>query len=479
MLSLSQGFLHTAHGLRRREFLRIGSLGMAGLALPHLLRVRAIGSETGSRLFKDRAVVLLYLGGGPSQFETFDPKMDAPSNIRSITGEVPTALPGITFGGTFPRLGARAKKLAVIRNLGHNSSDHNASMRIMCCGLTPDVENGDLAVDKNSNKYPTMWEIVSRIRGTTHPGTGLPTGLLIGPKAAAPGDAGEGLRSSEDDGHPGTGALGPAYKAFNPAGKSDLLANMKLSLPIERIDDRRALLRGLDRLRRDVDASGQMDAIDAYGQQAVDLLLGGAAKAFHLEEEDPATLAAYDTREFQIPHTMPQNIRRDGTPAFLGRQMLMARRLVEAGAGFVKVLSYAWDTHDYIPEMYPAIGNAVDKAASAFIDDCERRGLGDKVLLVIMGEMGRTPGIGSKGGRDHWGNITPVALYGGGLKMSQVIGQSDRRGAYPIGAGYTPPHLMATIMHTLFDLGELRVTRGLPSNLVQRIVSVSPISELI
>jgi hypothetical protein len=465
--------------LSRRELLSIGSLGLAGLTLPQLLMAKRARGASGNRLSKDRAVVLLYLGGGPSQFETFDPKMTAPSNIRSVTGEVQTALPGVTFGGSFPMLGARAKKLSILRSLGHRSSDHGASMRIMNCGLAPDAEETGAAVEKNAGKYPMMWEIVSRVRGITNSQTGLPTSLLIVPKAAAPGDKGKGLRAGDDDGHPGSGAFGPAYKAFNPAGRSDLLNNMQLSLPVERIDDRRALLRGLDRLRRDVDASGHMDAIDTYGQQAVDLLLGGAAKAFHLDDEDPATLAAYDTSEFVLPSNLPANERRDGNPAFLGRQMLMARRLVESGAGFVKVLSYAWDMHKFLPEKFPAIGGAVDKAASAFIDDCERRGLGDKVLLVIMGEMGRTPGLDKTGGRDHWGNITPVALYGGGLKTGQVIGQSDNRGAFPVGTGYTPPQLMTTVMHTLFDLAELRIVPGLPTDVVSRIVGSQPIPELV
>ena len=174
--------------------------------------------------------------------------------------------------------------------------------------------------------------------------------------------------------------------------------------------------------------------------------------------------------------------------AYLGKQMLMARRLVEAGAGFVKVLSGGWDNHgddrpeamhNNIANMYPVIGSAVDRAASAFIDDCERRGLADKVLLIITDEMGRTPGLGKHAGRDHWGSITPVALYGGGLTMGQVIGQSDRHAAFPAGPGYTPQNLLATIMHTLFDLGELRIVPGLPTDLIHRIGAAPAIAELI
>jgi uncharacterized protein (DUF1501 family) len=477
--------LHTRSSFSRRQLLQVGSLGMAGLALPQLFAAKALAGSSGHKLFKDRSVVLLWLGGGPSQIETFDPKMTAPSNIRSVTGEVKTTIPGLTFGGTFPLLAARAKKLAIIRNLGHKSSDHNHAHKIMACGLPVDAEESGLTNENLPPKFPTWWEAVSRIRGTTHPKTGLPTGILLGPKAAA-GDKGKGLRTSDDDGHPGTGAYGSTYKAFNPAGRSELLANMNLSLPVERLDDRRTLLAGLDRLRRDVDARGTMDAIDLYDQQAMNVVLGGAAKAFDFTQEDPATLAAYDTGEFELPRNLTEQQRRGNAIAYLGKQMLMARRLVEAGAGFVKVLSYNWDNHggsgpnmhDNVANMYPVIGNAVDRAASAFIDDCERRGLADKVLLVITGEIGRTPRLGPYAGRDHWGNLVPVALYGGGLTMGQVIGQSDRLASYPAGQAYTPQNLFTTIMHTLFDLGELRTVTGLPTDLVQRIGGAPPIAEL-
>jgi hypothetical protein len=486
MLSVFDGCDSASPRLSRRKLLTVGALGMAGLSLPQLLAAKA-RAAAGNRLLKDRAVVLLWLGGGPSQIETFDPKMTAPSNIRSVTGEVATTLPGVTFGGTFPKLAQRAKKLAIIRNLGHRSSDHGASMRIMSGGLPADAEDTGLAKENAAGKVPLMWEAVGRIRGITHPQTGLPTSILVGAKAVA-GERAKGLRDNDDDMHPGTGALGPAYMAFNPAGKSDLLKNMRLSLPVPRLDDRRALMRSLDTLRRDVDTRGTMDALDFFGQQAVDVLLGGAVEAFDLGQEDPATLAAYDTSEFQLPANLAETQRRGNPVAYLGKQMLMARRLVEHGAGFVKVLSTGWDNHgdnhpvnkhNNIANMYPVIGNAVDRAASAFIDDCERRGLSDKVLLVITGEMGRTPGLGMHAGRDHWGSITPVAIYGGGLTTGQVIGQSDRRAAFPVGTAYTPQHLLATIMHSLFDLSELRIVPGLPTELVQRIGGVPPIAEIV
>jgi hypothetical protein len=473
--------------LSRRELLSIGALGLGGLTLSGLLRTRALGATVGTELVKDRSVVLLWLGGGPSHIETFDPKMTAPVEIRSVTGEVQTTLPGVTFGGTFPLLAQRAKHLAIIRNLGHKSSDHNAAKQVIQGGLAADAEAAGLILPTNKvpSKIPYMWEGISRIRGLTHPQTGLPTSIYVTAHAVA-GDEGKALKigGEYDDG--GTGALGPAYKAFNPADKSDLLTNMRLALPAKRLDDRQALLRGLDRLRRDVDTHAAMEALDYFGQQAVDVLLGGAAKAFDLSQEDAATLDAYDTSGTTMPSNVAERRRKDNRLVFLGRQMLLARRLVEAGAGFVKVSAGGWDHHgannnitNNVATMFPVQGPAIDKVASAFIDDCQRRGLQDKVLLVICGEMGRTPRLGKHAGRDHWSHITTVALYGGGLKTGQVIGQSDRLAAYPAGNAYTPQHLLATIMHTLFDLGQLRVAPGLPADFVQRIGAVPPIPELV
>lgn len=479
MLTFTSGSARTCHGLTRRDFLQVGSLGMSGLSLPSLLSAKA--AAAGSKLLKDRSVVLLWLGGGPSQIETFDPKMTAPREIRSVTGEVQTAIPGLTFGGTFPGLAKRAKQMAVIRNLGHEASDHPESVRIMSCGMPADAV---AEVRAFPNKFPTMWEATGRIRGANHPETGLPTSVMVGPTAVA---GNKKLRTDDNNEHTGTGALGSAYKAFNPAGQSELLTNMRLSLPPKRLDDRLALVRQLDTLKRRM-GDKRMDAVDTFHQQAADVLLGGVADAFDLSKEDPRTVAAYDTGEYVLPANLPELQRRTSQPTFLGKQMLMARRMVEAGAGFVKVLSYGWDNHgddrpegmhNNIANVYPSIGNAVDRAVSAFLDDCEQRGLSDKVLLVITGEMGRTPGLGKHAGRDHWGSITPVALAGGGLKMGQVIGQSDSRAGKPAGHAYSPQNLLATIMHTLFDLGELRVVPGLPTELVQRISGVPPIEELV
>ena len=456
----------------RRDFLRIGALGMAGLSLPGLLKAQE------SSLVKDRSVVLLFLNGGPPHIETFDPKMTAPPEIRSVTGEVKTTLPGVTFGGTFVRMAKLAHKLAVIRNLTHSAPDHNDAKRVMLSGVEPALY---ARPREEQNRDVVMAEITAKLCGATDRRTGLPTSFVVGPTAIS---SDKGLRKDHDEELRGSGQFGPAYLAFNPAGSGGLLQDMQLRLPRGRFEDRRELLRQLDGLKGPLD--GVMGAQDKYLQQAADLLLGGMSGVFDLTKESSRTLEAYDTGMFTLPSGLGERARKSATPVHLGRQMLLARRLCESGARFVTVNSVGWDIHGdktnplgNLINLMPPLGGAVDKAVAAFIEDCEQRGLSDKILLVVTGEFGRTPRLGPQGGRDHWSRLTPAVLYGGGLKMGQVIGQSDRHAGEPSGDSTTPQQLMATIMHSMFDLGELRVTRSLPPEVVRRITEVQPIRELV
>jgi hypothetical protein len=220
------------------------------------------------------------------------------------------------------------------------------------------------------------------------------------------------------------------------------------------------LLAQLDGLKEEVVGGN----IDKFRQQACDVILGGIASAFDVSKEHPSVLARYDTSMIKIPADVLK--KRDKIkgiePVALGKQMLLARRLCEAGCGFVTVQIAGWDMHSNgasfgMDDGLPVLGAAVDKAVSAFIEDVEQRGLADKILLVITGDFGRTPKINDKGGRDHWGNLCTLALAGGGLKMGQVIGGSDSKASAPASDPLTPTHLMATILHTLFDPGQLRL----------------------
>ncbi|MEI7685886.1 MAG: DUF1501 domain-containing protein [Planctomycetota bacterium] len=469
MLTISQNRrVRTCQGMHRRDFLRIGSLGLGGLTLGQLLKVQ--GSEAGRRAIKDKAVVLLFLQGGPSQIETFDPKMTAPSEIRSITGETRTSIPGITFGGTFPKLAAMAHKISVVRSFASGNADHQDYMTVAGGG--------------NPTKAP-MGTLYARVAGANNPTTGMPNNIIIPAEAASSTlrlrnnfetDALNKLINASQN-------LGPSYGFFNPSGGGELCQNLELRLTTERLSDRRNLLGQLDNLRRQADRTGAFDNANTYDQQAYDLLLRGVSQAFDLNREDPRVIARYDTTGHfdQALVSSWGDMARSSNQ--LGRQMLLARRLVERGSGFVTVMDAGWDMHSNnnsprnLGGMY-WLGPQVDHAVAAFLEDLEVRGLSDKVLLIVTGEMGRTPRIGGSGGRDHWGGLTPLLIAGGGLKMGQIIGQSDRQAGAPTSTPYGPRNLLGTVMETVFDVGEVRVTSGLPREIINASSAGNYIPEL-
>lgn len=435
-------------GYSRREFLRVGGLGLlGGLTLPDLLRARAAEGS----LVKDRSVVLLFLQGGPSHIEFFDPKMSAPEEVRSITGEVQTVLPGITFGGTFPKLAALADRLAVVRSYASMNADHSY-----------------LAVTSGGNPLKAAaGALYARVAGTTNPRTCVPSNVLVLPEAVEPGLK---LQGNFETGALPTltspGVLGPTCGAFDPGGGEQLKKNFQLRIPQERFDDRRKLLAGLDDVRREVDTSGSMEGADRFQQQAFDVLTRGVADAFDVTKEDPKTIAAYDTSHLfrREDITKYYDMRRSSN--LLGKQLLLARRLCEAGCGFVTVSDCGWDMHanENSPKNMaglPPLTRQVDHAVAAFVEDVRQRGLEDKILLVVTGEMGRSPRRNRDGGRDHYPNLTTLLFAGGGLRMGQVIGRSDRLAANPATERYTPKELLATVLHTLLDVTAVRLRPGL------------------
>ena len=452
----------------RRDFLRIGALGLAGLTLPDLLRARDDNTSPLHNAVRDRSVVFLFLHGGPSHIESFDPKMDAPSEIRSIFGEVKTKLPGVTFGAHFPQMATRAERISVVRSYGSGNSGHTY---------------GKVASGDNATKA-AMGAIYSRIAGANDPASGIPNNVLVLPEAIDPKvKLGNNFETGALPSLTEPGALGKGHAAFDPKGGGELKESMELRLPRERFEDRRGLLASLDQLKRRADAGG-LDGSDHYQQQAFDIITGGVADAFDLTKEDPRTIARYDTSKlFDITEvTRWHDMARASN--LLGKQMLMARRLCEAGCGFVTVSDCGWDHHsnNNSPKGlggFALLGPQVDHAVSAFIDDVRERGLEDKILLVVTGEMGRTPRINNNGGRDHYGELTPLVFFGGGLKMGQVIGESDNHATRAATKPYRPPHMLATVMQTLFDTGELRLDVGLPSELKKAITEVAPIQGLV
>lgn len=472
-------------GVHRRDFLRIGSLGLAGLSLADLLALRSQAAQAGKHI-KNKSVVFLFLRGGPTQYETWDPKMTAPAEIRSMSGETQTKIPGVTIGGHFKKLAAMADRMAFVRSFNVGTGSHGAGRTLITTGGNP-------------LKAP-LGSVWSRVAGTTNPKTGMPNNVVLMPKAAAPEFT--ALRSQASEVLT-TGELPKEYKAFDPAAgavsaknnkkkknnntpKGDgLLQDMQLKIAESRLEDRRALLKQVDELKQGLDKKGA--GLDEFRQQAFDVILGGVTDAFNLSKEDPKVVAKYDTSHMRAPKWAVNKGTKNAKkipwfePMALGKQMLMARRLVEAGCGFVTVVSEGWDMHGNafgINDGMPTLGPAVDHTVSTFLNDLKARGMEDDVLLVITGEMGRTPKINGKKGRDHWARICSLALAGGGLNMGQVIGQSDRNGGAPATNPYTVENLSATIMHTLFDIGELRVTSGLPTDVVRTATTTEPIREL-
>jgi uncharacterized protein (DUF1501 family) len=470
----------TGHSVSRRDFLRVGSLALGGLTLPQLLAARAKAGQA-RRFVKDKSVVLLFLQGGPPQGETFDPKLDGPADVKSVTGDVPTALAGVRFGGTFPKLARLADKLAIVRSFAAGKG-----------GLSHEAGYTSLLTAANALEAP-LGALYARTAEPIHPRTGMPVNQIVLPEAIRPdlklGNPSGAFTYQQTMRYFGTaGKLGPACEPFNPSGGGQLLNNLKLQLPQNRFDDRRTLLTQLDSLKRDLDRTGDLAGIDAFQQQAYDVLLRGISEAFDLSKEDARTRERYDTSKlFRMedlhrggPRFKPNFSR---TTNLLGKQMLLARRLCEAGCGFVTVVDSCWDFHadgNNPPASVgmPILGPQLDHAVAAFLEDVAERGLSDKILLIITGEMGRTPKKAGNGGTGHWGDLTPLVLAGGGLKMGQVIGRSDRLGAFPATERYTPQHLLATVMETLFDLGEVRVTRDVPKNVVDVVTGGTPIREL-
>jgi hypothetical protein len=391
-------------GASRRDFLRVGALGAGGLLLTDLLRARALASKSGQATSK-ASVVWLWLGGGPTHVETFDPKMSAPVEYRSTIGSVQTTIPGVELGSVFPRMAGLAHKMAIVRSFAHTNSGHGGGTHWVMTGYDYPPADNNMPPIK-----PGIGAILSRVRGSNNPTTGIPTYTRIG------GILGDG-----------PAWLGPAYGPFDTGGNAR--SNMDLRIPLDRLNDRRSLLKTFDSVNRQIDRTGLMDGLDSFGTQAFDLILSRAREVFDVNREDPRT--------------------RDFYGQGLGQQMLLARRLCEAGAGFVTIHYGGWDMHDQIANQMKSLAPPMDRAVSAFIEDCENRGLDRDILLVITGEFGRTPRINGGAGRDHWAPLSALALAGGGLKMGQVIGDSSSKVEVPKTAPISPQDLMATVFHVL------------------------------
>ena len=404
------GAFRDCDGVTRRNFLQVGTLGITGWTLADTLAALAHAAASSRN---DAAVVWIWLGGGPTHIETFDPKLTAPTEYRSLTGEVATTIPGVTFGGTFPKLAEQADKLTVVRSFAHTNSGHGGGTHYVMTGYdNRKIDNG------GQPTRPSMGSILARVRGANHPQSGMPTYIRMNGIAAD-----------------GPAFLGTAYAPFDPNGQAK--RNLSLELKQDRVDDRRGLLSQLDRFQRQADQQGLMHGLDAFEQQAFHVLLGNAPAAFDLKNEDPKLVDKYTGGESR------------GRRNQFGEQLLMARRLVEAGCGFVTLHYGGWDMHGNLKRAMDQRSPALDQAVATFLDDLWMRGMNENVLVVISGEFGRTPRVNRGAGRDHWAPLSTLALAGGNMPGGTVIGDSMAKADIPKTSPIRPQDLMATVFDHL------------------------------
>ncbi len=416
-------------GYTRRVALKAGFLGLTGLSLPDILRVRAQAKEKGGSAANDKSVILIWLDGGPSQLETFDPKPDAPVEFRGPFGICKTKTPGVYTSALMPQVAKRFEKVSFIRSLHHDNGDHFAAGHWMTTGRF-----GSTSVNL-PQKFPSVGSYVSKVKGANNPHmpayVGLPSAQTI---YLFPG-------------YMGSAYLGGAYNPFDVDRENKYLGwtGARIRSPkwlatlnaAEGTGGRTSLLKQFDTVRRDIDGTGLMKTMDEFQIKALDLMTGTAAReAFDIDKEDVKSADRYGQGPW-------------------GRYTLMARRLVEAGVTFVSVDMPHWDDHSSIEKAHGAKVPVVDQAVGALIDDLDERGLLDKVMVVVMGEFGRTPKIntGQPGipvpGRDHWGNAISALIAGGGITPGVVVGRTNAKAEHPVERALKPEALLATIYHQL------------------------------
>ncbi|MBI3865703.1 MAG: DUF1501 domain-containing protein [Planctomycetia bacterium] len=404
--------------LTRRRALQIGTLGGLGLGLPDLFRSRAAGAPSPTRC---RAVILVWLDGGASQFETYDPKPDAPAEFRGPLATIATSTPGVQFGESFPLQARLMDKVSVVRTVTNKSGDHYYAAHWVLTGFESRSNGLDVP-----DRYPSAGSIVARTLGARHPG--------VPPYVAVPYASAFGHRP----GFHGAAYLGRPFDPFEtihePHEREFQVPNMKLDpqLTVGRLEDRRALLAGLDQMRRGLDDVRSAAAMDVFHAQALDLISRKAIDAFNLESEDPKTRDRYGRHLY-------------------GQSALLARRLVEAGVSFVTIHSGSlggWDHHYKIKEGMPYHAPTTDQAVAALINDLEARGLLDEVLVWVTGDLGRTPRMNEFAGRDHW-DVMSMLFAGGGCRRGNVVGETNSRGEYAADNRTTPADVLATIYHLM------------------------------
>ena len=447
MLSLFGQKNRFCDGVSRRSFLRIGAFGMAatGFTLADVLRAESAGKASSS----NASVINIFLGGGPPHQDMWDIKTEAPAEIRGEFKPIATSVAGIQIGEVFPQIAARMHKFTAIRSVVGCTGDHDA---FQCMTGWPKRSLNTIG------GRPSVGSIISKLQGPVDPSV-PPFVALARPT---------GHMEWSDGGKPGF--LGPSYAAFKPDGPG--LNNLHLNgISREQLADRERLLTNFDTMRRDIDASGMMDGLDAITQRALGVLTSSRLlNALDLTREDPRVRERYGDGK-------PFNYQYDGAPT-VNEQLLLARRLVEAGVRCVTLSYGRWDSHGQNFQLVRDHGGKLDQGLSALIDDLEQHDLLDRTTVVVWGEFGRTPRINAGAGRDHWPQVSCALLAGGGMRTGQVIGATNRLGEF---AKERPVHMqeiIATIYHNLGIDPSVTAIND-PTGRPQHLVDFKPIKELV
>lgn len=400
-------------GVSRRSFLRVGGLAMGGLSLPQLLAAQGRGATADNH----KSVIMIYLTGGLAHQDTVDPKPDAPDGVRGEFKPIATALPGVFLSETMPRTAAAMDKVAIIRSLVGQIDEHSSFQSMTGFPMVVSQREG----------RPHFGSIAARVQGPVNPV--VPPFVDLAP-----------VMQHRPYNTPNAGMLGQPFKGARMEGDDLALLQPPQGVAPDRFAGRRDLLGQFDAFRRSVDGAA-VDGMGSCYKQAFDVLTSDAlARALDVEQEDPRLRARYGIGS-------PKHLG-DGGPMW-NDQFLVARRLVEAGARCV-TLSYGfWDTHgdnfNHLRRVMPVL----DQGVSALVEDLHQRGLDRDCTLVVWGEFGRTPKINATAGRDHWAPVNSAILAGGGMKVGQVIGSTDKVGGH---AASRPVHyrdVLATVYHNL------------------------------
>ena len=403
-------FSRRCDGASRRDFLHLGVLSSLGLSLADLLRLQAAPPAA-----RPKSCILLWLDGGPSHLDTFDPKPDAPSEVRSQFKAIATSVPGLQICEHLPLTAKVMREVALIRSLTHELGNHDTGTRFLLTGHRPTP----------ALEYPSLGSLVAHESRSA---------AAIPPYVAIPADAVGGNSNAARSGY-----LPGAFSAFNtgpdPARVRDL--TLPEGVSFARSEQRRDMLAKMDAFTREIEGAPTQGR-DAFYEQGWNLLASREARAaFDLNRETPATRERYGRGK-------------------LGTGCLLARRLVEAGSRFVTVVDTGWDTHTQIfrelpDSRFPGSGRlpGLDRAYAALITDLRERGLLESTLVVMMGEFGRTPKLNAGGGRDHWPRAGFACLAGGGVRGGQVIGATDAHGEVPSERPVSPPDLAFSMLKLL------------------------------